>query len=200
MSSANFIPWKTLAREAVMYSVGLIGLFGLGLYLWAFWPEVWAFILEYGGAALALIFYKVFDELQDESVNSHWRRPFLGLSLDFLNKRADNRSDPFFYDQGWARKWKWDWASNQRCWIPAKCDRKRVYWRYLGLYQPPQCERFIWSSTLLVALTDGEHFWQWWKDRCIGLAGTLLFADNWWVFFGSWLLVLLVGMVKELRK
>lgn len=150
---------------------------------------------------LSLMAYKLFDELQDESVNNAWSKPFLGLPVRFLNKKNDlhnflHGSFPFY---GWARKWKWHWKKGQKLsgyWVPGIAERS--IW-YLWLYKPTQQERFPYSSTFLVWLTDGEHFFQFWKDLCIGLA-FYAFTNNLIIGLSAWLSTYLVGLLKEGRK
>jgi len=59
------------------------------------------------------------------------------------------RLDGMFWDphKSWIKKWK-------------SIVRPYEYWYYLGLYKPTYQERFPYSSTFLVFLTDGWHLFK----------------------------------------
>ena len=82
-------------------------------------------------AVLAFIFRFV-RELEDETV------------------RKPERNWAFFpnSEEGWTAKWKY----------PLKDYKPR--WYYFGIIKPKYKERFPYSSTILVFLTDAEHFYQ----------------------------------------
>lgn len=143
----------------------------------------------------SILLYKVFDELQDESVNSAWKKPFLGIPLSFLNKRSPSRV--VFPDGGWARKWDWTFNDERGEWelIP---DTKAPWW-YFNLWKPPYKERFIYSYTLFVWLTDGEHLFQLLKDISLSFA-VYAAGGSWHYGVAAFLAINLVGLVKELRK
>jgi hypothetical protein len=140
-------------------------------------------------AAVCVAIYKVADELQDESVNNAWRKPFLGLSLNFLNKRI-----------GWRKKWRFQSAQESPTgkirMIPV--SEQRQLW-YLGIYRSTWAEAFPFSSTLLVWLTDGEHLFQLIKDLFMGAAVGLI-SGSWIYGLGAFGITWLVGFFKELRK
>lgn len=98
-------------------------------------------------ALCALLFY-LFNELEDAAVRDH----FAGK----LQKWNVSNS--------WTNKWAAPW--------PQPAHRR---WYYFG-YKPAYRERFAYSSTLLVWLTDAEHFFQCCKFRCIEIA---LFLISW---------------------
>jgi hypothetical protein len=80
--------------------------------------------------------------------------------------------------ESWKNKWKLDADGNL---LPCT-----VYWWYLWLYKPEYQERFPYSSTILVFLTDGWHFFQFlfhssWQAAIS--APTYLFENNIWVCF-----------------
>lgn len=58
------------------------------------------------------------------------------------------------------------------------------YWYYFGLYKPKYQEKFIYSSTILVFLTDEWHWKKWLCFTCIELAIAYLFVKAyglpWW--------------------
>lgn len=75
----------------------------------------------------------------------------------------------------WKNKWKLDSNGNP---MPAM-----TYWWYFGLYKPEFQERFPYSSTALVFLTDGWHLFQFlfhtsWQSAVA--TGTYLFEKNVW--------------------
>lgn len=147
-------------------------------------------------ALFCIAIYKLLDELQDESVNSFWKKPFIGLPLRFLNKRMPSwYSKVDFPDWGWARKWKWDFIDGQ--WIHVQANKKP--WWYLWLWKPKYQERFPLSYTVLVWLTDGEHLFQFIKDLFIGVAFYAI-TGSWVIGLAGWLTTYAVGLVKELRK
>ncbi len=63
--------------------------------------------------------------------------------------------------------------------------RKRSAW-YLGLYAPNYLERFPYSSTVLVWLTDRWHWYNFIQYRCVDMAIALAVVEmmgvrGWWV-------------------
>jgi len=140
--------------------------------------------------------YKFFDELQDESVNSAWEKRPLGISRMFLNKHSNaSRTSLRFPDLGWARKWSWQYADN--VWQSVELDK--TPWYYFGIIKNKRKERFPYSSTLLVWMTDGEHLFQLLKDICIGLAIASASSSP-WMGLAAFLATFLLGFVKEVRK
>ena len=62
-----------------------------------------------------------------------------------------------------------------------KYDISKTYfnhWWYLGLYKPKYSEKFPFSSTALVFLTDRWHRWQFYMLRCFYLAIALPISAN----------------------
>jgi len=98
--------------------------------------------------------YGFFDELEDKCVNSQWEKPFKifgkTMSLNFLNKKGNYSS--------WKRKWKLDENNN-----PVPYEKK---WYHFGVV-PAYEELFPYSSTIMVWKTDGEHYFQFLKNRSI---------------------------------
>lgn len=80
---------------------------------------------------IASFCFRYFRELEDETV------------------RKPERNWAFFpnSEQGWTAKWKYPLQDYARKWY------------HLGI-KPKHAERFPYSSTLLVWLTDAEHFYQ----------------------------------------
>lgn len=97
----------------------------------------------------------------------------------FFNAVMDLSSENLFKktywnkDQSWKNKWKLDADGNLM--PPYK------YWWYFGLYKPPYQERFIYSSTVLVFLTDGWHLMQFFFHLCWQLCISFLFGQYWWI-------------------
>ncbi len=88
--------------------------------------------------------YYLFNEFEDRSVRSKWES-----NKQFLN-----------IDLSWKNKWAWYYGTL----IPyKKC------WYHFGVH-PKHKERFPYSSTILVGLTDGEHLFQLLKNLFILLA------------------------------
>lgn len=52
------------------------------------------------------------------------------------------------------------------------------HWWYLGLYKPTYPEKFPFSTTVLVFLTDRWHRWQFFMLRCFYLAVTMFISAN----------------------
>lgn len=52
------------------------------------------------------------------------------------------------------------------------------HWWYLGLYKPTYPEKFPFSTTALVFLTDRWHRWQFFMLRCFYLAVTMFISAN----------------------
>jgi hypothetical protein len=116
------------------------------------------------------LFFYLFNELEDECVRNTWNTKYKNLNK-WLNQKTS-----------WTNKYK-------EGLIPYKFK-----WYHFGIY-PKYEEKFIYSSTLLVWTTDGEHFFQFLKIVfiCIGFAsigiwnGILCLAG-----------ILVFGLIKEL--
>ena len=87
----------------------------------------------------------LFNELEDESVRNRWKK-----HQNFLNTKSSYKN-----------KWALDKDGNL---LPSEKN-----WYYFGVV-PPYKERFPYSSTLLVFLTDGEHLFQFLKFRMLDIA------------------------------
>ena len=68
-------------------------------------------------------------------------------SIDFFSKKWWNKSN------SWKNKWKLDKDDNIIL-------NEKKYWYYLYYFTPKYKERFIYSSTIFVSLTDGWHLLQ----------------------------------------
>jgi hypothetical protein len=110
---------------------------------------------------------------------------FAGL----CNGRMDYIKIPGKGTDRWKNKWELDENGNTK---PAK-----YYWYYFGLFTPEHEEKFIYSSTMLVFITDEWHWKKWLCFACIEMAISYLFIkafDLPW-----WLVPLLVLLSKGIR-
>jgi len=78
-----------------------------------------------------------------------------GILKGILDKISEGDFNQSYWnkDKSWMYKWKIGING-----YPIVNYRKP--WYYLGLYKPSHIERFWWSSTILVSLTDGWHLIQ----------------------------------------
>ena len=126
--------------------------------------------------ALCGLFMLFFNEMEDESVRSNWKK-----YKQFLNKNLS-----------WKNKWKW--KDKRRIKLNWKYWDVKIWkfqfrfkfglWTYLWILKPKYKERFIWSSTLFVCLTDGEHLFQFLKFRFIEI-GFLIVS---WQLVVAWII------------
>lgn len=120
-------------------------------------------------AVLAFIF-RFFRELEDEVARGN----FKNWSL-FPNS-----------EQGWTAKWVY----------PLEPYVKK--WYHFGI-NPKHKERFPFSSTLLVWLTDAEHFYQF--VQTISLLAIVYLSQGSWYSLGAFVLGLMIAqVVKEKIK
>jgi hypothetical protein len=113
--------------------------------------------------------YFFFNELEDESIKNNWERWEW-----FLNT-----------GQAWKNKWKLD--------EEGRLTTDQGHWWHFGL-SPLFEERFPYSSTLLVFLTDGEHLFQFFKN--LAVLGAVAVISPWMavaVFIG----MRLAAFIKE---
>ncbi len=107
-----------------------------------------------------------------------------GICKAFMDAIAENIFPTewkywWFKDASWENKWKLDKYGLLE--IAEKGDN----WWYLGIIKPKYKERFPLSSTWLVFLTDGWHFFQFLFLKCIVLV-VLLFehiTNIWYLDF-----------------
>lgn len=126
--------------------------------------------LLFGLVMLTGFLFNLFNEFEDESV----RNNFSGR-LEWLNQHGS-----------WKRKWKMRGNSTIE-FIPSyvkvlwfQFPRK---WWYFGVY-PENVERFLYSSTIFVFLTDPEHALQFLKHRMI--EASLLVAVFYFSYAGAY--------------
>lgn len=89
--------------------------------------------------------YRLFREFEDESILNGWKKDykFLGITI---NKSWLNSGE------AWKNKWKLDADGNL-------IEYNGNDWYYFGVY-PEYQEKFTYSSTIFVWLTDAEHLFQ----------------------------------------
>jgi len=113
--------------------------------------------------------YYLFNELEDECMKNTWKK-----NKQYLNSNLS-----------WKNKWELDNQGNLQPAIK--------WWYYFGIY-PSHLEKFYLSSTILVFLTDGEHLFQFFKNRAIEV-GFLLLG---WEYAVCWIAGrLLMSFIKE---
>ncbi len=122
--------------------------------------------------------------------SSYWWAIVAGGLMYLFNEIEDacvrNRFDPtrtwWNARDSWRLKWKQPFRTS-----------KRGKWYHFGI-APKRVERFPYSSTILVFLTDGEHFFQWLKFRAIEVV--LLVVS--WELAVSWIVgKLFISLMKE---
>ena len=118
-------------------------------------------------AVLAFIF-RFFRELEDEVARGN----FKNWSL-FPNS-----------EQGWTAKWAY----------PLEPYVKK--WYHFGI-NPKHKERFPYSSTLLVWLTDAEHFYQFIQSVCLWVFAYMV--GGWMVFAAFVAGLMLAQVTKEIN-
>jgi hypothetical protein len=86
-----------------------------------------------------------------------------------LNTFMDISSENLFKQKWWNKgdgkeqdAWKNKWKRKDGVLVR---NQKRL-WYYLWLYKPPYKERFLYSTTIFVGLTDGWHFLQLIYNTC----------------------------------
>jgi len=122
--------------------------------------------------AIAGLFYMLFNELEDESIKNRWT-----WGAWYLNT-----------GESWKNKYDLDSKGKLKPYIKK--------WYHFGIH-PAYAERFPYSTTLFVFITDGEHLFQFVKNIAI-LAGLLIIG---WQVAAAWLAGSKAGsFIKELIK
>jgi hypothetical protein len=103
------------------------------------------------------VLYYIFDELEDKCIRNKWE-----VYPELFNSKNT-----------WKNKWKLDLFGNL---IPYKFK-----WYHFGVH-PKYEEKFPYSSTILVGLTDPEHLFQEIKYICVYLA-FLILGFKYFLFF-----------------
>jgi len=125
--------------------------------------------MEYIFVGLFGVLFYLFNELEDKSVRNRWTH------------------HQWFLNTGKSWKNKWELSGEGKL---LSVEKK---WYYFGIY-PTYKERFPYSSTILVFLTDGEHLFQFIKKRAIEL-GFLIVS---WKLFVAWSIgTIVMQFIKE---
>lgn len=114
--------------------------------------------------------YGFFNEMEDECVRNRFKKPFKLLFWTFSTK---------FLNSAEASNNKW------KCGVDGKPLPSVKHWYHFGI-SPDYEEAFMYSSTIFVLFTDGEHRFQFLKNWMI-ILGTapLALVSYWWLLF-SW--------------
>lgn len=124
---------------------------------------------------LLSFFYRLFREMEDESILNGWKKDYSLLGIKFRKSWLNS-------GESWRNKWRLNSSGNL---IPY---RGKDWW-YFGVY-PNYKERFTYSSTIFVWMTDAEHLFQsiqvlifhsaffvWdWRLGIVAIIGTYLFT------------------------
>jgi len=107
------------------------------------------------------------------------------FSLGLINHKNDT----------WDNKYRIDRIGN----VTANTNNNYYHWYYLGLYEPKYVERFPFSSTILVSMTDDGHMFQFFMYRAIDLALTapLFYLWGWWSLIALAAIPSIRGLVFE---
>ena len=89
-----------------------------------------------------------------------------GAAKGVSDKVAHDDADGGWWTTDWLRKWE----------VPP--IKGFNHWWYCKLHTPKAKERFPFSSTILVFLTDAWHFFNWIQYRCFHLALALLISND----------------------
>ena len=92
-----------------------------------------------------------------------------------------------------------DWKNKYKV-VDGKLLQPKNHWWYFGLYKPKFQEKFAFSSTILVFLTDRWHWWQFAMLRYFYLAIGHGITDNIWQQLGLAFIVfpIVLGITFEL--
>jgi len=81
--------------------------------------------------------------------------------------------------ESWKNKWNWNTISNTGFGYT-----KLYHWWYFGLFKPKYQEKFPYSSTILVFITDEWHLRKWMMFCCIEVIIVFIFTQynhlHWW--------------------
>ena len=125
--------------------------------------------MEYIFVGLFGLLFYLFNEFEDRSVRNRWKK-----YPRFLNSGIS-----------WRNKWQIGIMGE-----PLKVEKK---WYYFGVY-PKYRERFPYSSTILVFLTDGEHLFQFLKK--LSISAGFLVVD--WRLMAAWIIgTIVMQFIKE---
>lgn len=115
---------------------------------------------------------------------------FSALAAAKQDKIAHGKSE-YDPDVIWKNKWK--------CLDSFPMDRHTNHWWYFGLYKPDYQERFPFSSTILVWMTDSWHFAQAVSYTSWQLALAINLDGEWHWFFDFLLIKTLFSLIKQMN-
>jgi len=108
--------------------------------------------------------------------------------------------------ESWKNKWKWNqiFINNEHPMGMSRTLLMKSPWYYFGLFKPEYEEKFPYSSTILVFLTDDWHFKKWLTFLCYELIVSLLIVSYedlplWCVFIGIAILKTVRGLGFSLK-
>jgi len=132
---------------------------------------------------------------------------FLVSQIGYFKAKADSvahKSDSI--NENWYKKW----ARSKENYCPINNIEKKQkwyyfgtkyhHWWYLGFFKPKYIERFPYSSTILVFLTDRWHWYNFWQYRFTHLAIVYSIPiDIWYKVLLLFVFPLVQGLVFELN-
>jgi len=109
--------------------------------------------------------------------------------MDYIKKFSLDKNS-------WLNKWELDHEGNRIPVVDA--------WYYFGLFKPEYEEKFPYSSTILVFLTDDWHFKKWLTFLCYELIVSVLIVSYeglplWYIFVGVAILKTVRGLGFSLK-
>jgi hypothetical protein len=109
----------------------------------------------------------------------------------FMDLSSENKFERTWLNkEAWIFKWKHEKRKQSHDQIShVLVGWKTKHWWYLGLKETAYPERFPFSSTILVFLTDGWHLFQFFFLSCIELAIAIQF-DHWVFWFFMFKIIL----------
>jgi hypothetical protein len=150
------------------------------------------------GLIVVLAFlFMLFNELEDECVRSTWKKDITILKWTFTPKFFNS-------DTSWKNKWKLDSKGDLMPIVKDKVFKLKIFkwviinvkyykWYYF-LVDPKHVESFLYSSTIFVYLTDGEHLFQFIKKRAIDIG----FFVIGWQYAAAWIIgTVIMTLIKE---
>lgn len=147
--------------------------------------EIYQLFLQHWLLFMCCFLAAGFREAMEHARDDKFEKDFWGewFTIHYLN--TGNKSK----GKAWLNKWKLD---ENGALIPCI----KAPWYYLGLFRPEYEERFMFSSTFLVFLTDAEHLFQFFSTAsvCAAIyACELQVAPALFAFAGF----LFLGFIKE---
>jgi hypothetical protein len=103
------------------------------------------------------------------------------IAIGYFKAKADSLAHSGHFEDTVIWKNKWRIVKKQKrngykgdtdflYYFPIKCHSYKVHWWYLWMYKPEYIEKFPFSSTVLVFLTDKWHLYNFFQYRFTHLA------------------------------